>query len=297
MSAYEFMAAEEATAVRNSWPTAAMCRALGVSRSGFHDFKTREPSARAQRRAVLAAKIEDVHKESKCRYGSPRVTRALRRQGETVSRKTVAAIMAERQLVARRKRKFRRTTDSRRTVRVAPNLLQRNFHASAPNQVWVTDVTALWTLAGWVYLAAIIDLFSRRVVGWAVSEHNDTELALLALRRALFSRKPDLGLVHHSDRGSPYASDDYIVELDRHRMQRSMSRKGDCWDNAVAESFFSTLEFECVEGHVFIDRTDASRVVGAFINGFYNSSRLHSTNGFVSPIEFEAAFFLNHKAA
>ena len=295
MSAFEFIGTEKAS--QSSWSVSAMCAALGVSCSGYHAHAKRSPSERARRREKLTAEVITIYEESGARYGSARITKALRRKGERVTKKTVATVMALNSLRARPKKKYKATTDSRNTTRIAPNILERDFTTSRPNQVWVTDVTAYWTLGGWVYLAAIIDLFSRRIVGWAISEHNDTQLALLALRRAHFARKPPRGVVHHSDRGSPYASDDYIAALALMGMERSMSRKGDCWDNACAESFFSTLEFECVRGATFGSLLRAERVLGDYIEGFYNPVRLHSTNDYVSPIEAEVSFFIASKSA
>lgn len=289
---YEFIEEEKA-----SFSVRSMCRALEVSPSGYYDWRSREPSERQRRRDDLAVKVKAVHLRSKETYGSPRVRAQLVRTGETVSEKTVAAIMQQEGLMARRRKRYKATTDSRETHRVAPNLLARNFTAEALNQVWVTDVTAVWTLTGWVYLAVILDLFSRRVVGWAMSEANDTALALAALGRAVASRRPLAGLVHHSDRGSPYASDDYIEALDALGAVRSMSRKGDCWDNAVAESFFATLELECLQGRAPATFLDAHRLVGGYIDGFYNPERLHSTIGFVSPIEYELLSALHQEAA
>ena len=204
-----------------------------------------------------------------------------------LSRKTVAKLMRAQGLAARPKRKFWATTDSRHTTRIAPNLLARDFTAARPNQVWVTDVTAVWTTVGWCYLAAILDLFARRVVGWALSDCNDTTLAITALEGALVARRPPRGLLHHSDRGSPYGSDEYIAVLDAHGINRSMSRTGDCWDNAVAESFFASFDHECRRRYRFHDLADAQGVVGDYIDNFYNPERLHSTLDYLSPIEFE----------
>jgi putative transposase len=209
----------------------------------------------------------------------------------------VAKIMRENKFIARTKRRYKATTDSRNTKRIADNVLQRDFTAESVNQVWVTDVTAIWTNFGWAFLAVILDLFSRRVVGWAMSENNDTTLALAALDRALTLREPLPGLVHHSDRGSPYGSDDYIKRLDAFGIVASMSRKGDCWDNAVAESFFSTLEFECRGRYAFSSFESARDTIGDYIDGFYNLNRLHSTLGYLSPIEFEIASALHHQPA
>jgi len=294
MSAFEFINAEKAT---KRWSVVAMCRVLGVSPSGYYASLNRSPSERAKRRAMLESKVRAVHDGSGQRYGSVKVTRALRQQGEVVSEKTVAKLMAKNSLVARPKRKFKKTTDSRHSERIADNLLERDFTSSAPNQVWVTDVTAYWTREGWLYLATIIDLYARRVVGWAVSERNDTALALLALRRAFFARRPEPGLIHHSDRGSPYASDEYIAQLERSGMLRSMSKKGDCWDNAVAESFFSTLEFECVRGVTFESHSALTSELREYIDKFYNPKRIHATIGYVCPVEAELVFQLKAQAA
>jgi transposase InsO family protein len=198
---------------------------------------------------------------------------------------------------ARPRRAYRVTTDSRFTKRTAANLLDRNFTASRPNEVWVTDVTALLDLGGWVYLAAIIGLYARRIVGRALSESNDTRLALDALGDAVRQRRSPRGLMHHSERGSPYGSDDYVAELDRPGFVRSMSRKGNCWDNAVAESFFSTLEHESIQGRIFADIEQVRGVLVDYFDNFYNPIRLHSTNGFKSPIVRELDFLFQPRAA
>lgn len=289
---YELIEEEKA-----SFGVSSLCRALEVSASGYYDWRSRGPSERQRRRDDLTIKVKSVHHRSKCTYGSPRVRAQLVRMGETVSEKTVAEIMQQEGLRARRRKRYKATTDSRETHRIAPNRLARNFVAEAPNHAWVTDVTAIWTLTGWVYLAAILDLFARRVVGWAMSETNDTALALAALNRAVTSRQPGPGLLHHSDRGSPYGSDDYINALDDIGAVRSMSRKGDCWDNAVAESFFATLEHECLQGRSPATFVDAHRLVGGYIDTFYNTERLHSTIGLVSPVEFELRSALLQEAA
>ena len=195
--------------------------------------------------------------------------------------------MRERKLVARTRRRFRTTTDSKHEFPIAPNLLARDFTATAPDRAWVTDITFLWTAQGWLYLAVILDLFSRRVVGWATSQNVDRHLALAALDSSLARRRPAPGLVHHSDRGSTYASGDYRKALDARGIQCSMSRKGDCWDNAVAESFFSTIKRELEGIDDFESRLGATLAIGAYIDGFYNIQRRHSANDYTSPIEFE----------
>jgi len=280
---YEIIDAEKA-----NFPVRMMCRALSVSRSGYYESRNREPSQRDRRMAEVERKACAAFDASHGTYGSPRLAEQLRKNGETVSTKTVAKAMKNAGLVARTKRRFKVTTDSRDTKRIAPNLLARDFVADAPNSVWVGDVTALRLSSGWDYLAVLLDLYSRRVVGWQLSGSNDTQLAFDALRRALDSRQPGHGLIHHTDRGSPYASDDYIAELDRVGALRSMSRKGDCWDNAVAESFFGTLEQELVgQSDRWEDVEAARHAVGDYINHFYNAIRRHRTLGQRSPVDFE----------
>ena len=274
-------------AEKTNYPVEVLCDVLGVSRSGFYAWKQRPPSARSKRRARLAVEIAAVHKKSKRRYGSPRVCRALRATGEKVSPKTVARVMRENGIVGKQKRRSRRTTDSKHTNPIAPNLLQRQFAPKQANQVWAGDVTYIATAMGWAYLAVLLDLFSRRVVGWAMSTKNDTDLALAALQRALRGRLIPVGLVHHTDRGSPYASGDYRKALDERGILASMSRKGDCWDNACAESFFATARVELIDDERYSTPAEAEVSIGNYIERFYNTERMHSYLGYVSPIEFE----------
>jgi putative transposase len=229
-----------------AFPVVALCRMLKVSPSGYYASLARPISSHAQRDAELSKQIKVVPHASKRRYGSPRVHADLKASGAHVACKRVARLMRENRLVALRPRRFRTTTDSNHNLPIAPNLLERDFTALRPNQSWVTDITYLWTQQGWLYLAIVIDLFSRRVVGWATSRNVDRHLALAALNMALVSRRPGKGLVHHSDRGSTYASDDYRNILNDEGIECSMSRKGDCWDNAVAESFFASIKLEIV---------------------------------------------------
>lgn len=266
----------------------ALCRALQVSRSGFHAWAKRRPSQHSRDDARLAAHIVVAHERSLRTYGSTRVQKDLKASGLCTSRRRVARLMRDRGLEGRPKRRRAwKTTDSAHDSPIAPNILGRMFRADAPDTAWVADVTAIPTDEGWIYLAVVIDLFSRRAVGWAMSEANDTGLALEALSAATRSRRPAAKLVHHSDRGSPYASDAYRAELARIGAVASMSRRGDCWDNAVAESFFSTLTFELLDRTEFVTRSQARRAVGAYIDGFYNIRRRHSTIDYLSPIEFE----------
>jgi len=223
------------------YPVRVLCRTLAVSCAGFYAWCRRGLSLRAQQDAVLKVEIRAAHAASGKRYGSPRIHADLKAQDQHVGRKRVARLMREESLEGQRKRRFRVTTDSRHSHPVAANELKRNFTTSSPNKIWVTDITYIWTREGWMYLAAILDLFSRRVVGWSIDSHIDRSLALDALAMALKTRRPEPGLLHHSDRGIQYASVEYQSQLQDRGIICSMSRKGDCWDNAVAESFFSTL--------------------------------------------------------
>jgi transposase InsO family protein len=279
---FAFIAAREV-----AFPVSAMCRMLGVTKSGFYAWKTRPKPERERRDAQLAARVAAVHQRSRRTYGSPRVHRELKARGVRVGKKRVERLMRESGIQGRSKRRFKRTTDSRHGGPIAPNVLDRRFDVSEPNTVWVTDVTAIATDEGWLYLAPMLDLCSRRVLAWAASEHNDTALALEVLREAVRRRRPPRGFLHHSDRGSPYASDDYRAELRAYGACQSMSGKGDCWDNAVAESFFATLRAELVDHVRFITRAEALRAIGDYIDNFYNVERRHSHLDYLSPLEFE----------
>lgn len=282
---------------RAQYPVNVLCDVLGVSRSGFYASSRRPVAARTSEDARLVVEIRLVHKRLRGTYGSPRMHRELRAKGYRVSRKRVERLMRENGLKARLKRRFRRTTDSNHTQPIAPNILQRAFATSAPDEAWVTDVTYIATNEGWLYLAVILDLFSRRVVGWATSSVNDRMLALTALTAAVRLRRPRPGLVHHSDRGSPYASDDYRAALRARGMVASMSRKGDCYDNAVAESFFATARAELLDHERFETRADAVAALTEYIDGFYNTVRRHSYTGYVSPMEFELKRLTRREAA
>jgi putative transposase len=280
---FAFIASKEV-----AFPVLAMCNVLGVTRSGFYAWKKRPTSARARADAQLAVEVAATHDKSRKRYGSPRIHRALRKKGVRVGAKRIARLMRAAGIVGRQKRRFRRTTDSNHLNPIAPNVLARDFEPAAPNHAWVGDVTYIATAEGWSYLAVLLDLCSRRVVGWAMSTTNDTALALAALQAAVTTRRAvPRGLVHHTDRGSPYASDDYRKALAQHGMTQSMSRTGDCWDNAVAESFFATLRAELVDHESYDSARAAERSIGDYIENFYNVERLHSHLDYVSPIEFE----------
>lgn len=279
---FELIAAEEA-----NYPKALMCRALGLSRSGHHAFRTRGPGQRQSEEKRIDMMVAAIFAEMKGRYGAPRVEQELRLRGVCTSRKRVAASMKRQNLVARRRRRRTRTTDSTHGEKIAPNLLQRDFSTSAPDQVWVADTTYLPVFVGFIYLVVVIDLFSRKVVGWAVGPQHDADLVCEAFRRAVARRRPPQGLIFHSDRGSEFAAADFRRLLKTAGAQQSMSRKGDCWDNAVAESFFSTLEFELRPGAAWRTAEDAEPELFTFIERFYNTTRLHSTNGYKSPCQTE----------
>jgi len=266
-----------------------LCRVLQVRRSGYYAWCSREEPARNVQDRQLVVAIRALFEEMKRCYGSPRLCRELRTRGTRVCRHRVARLMREQRLQARRRRKFVCTTDSRHALPTPSNLLDRKFTVDAPDRVWAGDVTFLPTAEGWLYLAVLLDLYSRRVVGWAMSERNDEALTLAALQMAIDQRQPGLGLLHHSDRGTTYASCGYQDVLAKHGMVCSMSRKGNCWDNAVVESFFSTLDIECARGVAFSSRATARRQVVNYILAFYNPTRLHSSLGYMSPMEFERA--------
>jgi len=270
-----------------AFPVVVLCRVLMVSTSGYYASLARPVSQHARRDEELLKQVKSSHSTSKRRYGSPRVHADLKASGTKVGCKRVARLMRENSLVAVSRRRFRKTTDSKHDFPIAPNLLERDFTAVKPNASWVTDITFIWTLQGWLYLAVIIDLFSRRVVGWATSRNVDRHLALAALHMAVRKRRPNGDLVHHSDRGSTYASGDYRKALEKEGIECSMSRKGDCWDNAVAESFFSTLKREIENIDQFESWEAANISIAEYIDGFYNLHRRHSALNYNSPIEFE----------
>jgi transposase InsO family protein len=265
-----------------------MCRVLAVSPAGFYAWRRRPPSARAQDDVRLRGAVTVLHRRSRATYGAPRIHQDLRAAGERVARKRVARLLREAGLAGTTPRRFQVTTDSAHAQPVAPNHLDRQFAVRAPNRVWATDVTYIPTWAGWLYLAVVLDLGSRRVVGWAVSARLDRHLVLSALDRALTRRHPGAGLLVHSDRGSVYCSQDYQAQLDAAGIVCSMSRRGDCWDNAVVESFFATLKRELLARHRWPTREAATAAIAEYIDGWYNIHRRHSTLGYLSPVAYEA---------
>ena len=274
------------------WRVTTMCRVLEVSRAGYYSWRDRKQSQRAVRDAELTREIRQIHTESEAAYGSPRVHAKLRSRGMACARKRVARLMREDGLKAVIKRRYCVTTDSKHAGAIAPNLLQRRFAPEAvgePDSVWVGDITYIRTYEGFVYLATVIDLYSRRVVGWSMSANRDAGFTVSAMRDAIASRRPAPGLIFHSDRGKQYASSAFLSLLREHGIEPSMSRKGNCYDNAVAESFFGSLKREVINRRRWPTRSAARAAVFTYIEGWYNRRRLHTTLGFRSPEEFEMA--------
>lgn len=272
---------------RDSFPIARMCRTLGVSPSGYYAWRKRGPSPRHQRREEIALAAVEAYQESYGVYGYRKVHDDLQEQEVECCRETVRKILHEKGLFSRTKRKFVATTDSQHTMPVAKNLLDRQFEATGPNQKWAADITYLATDEGWLYLAVVMDLFSRRIIGWSMSDSLQSQLVLDALMMATAARRPGDDLLHHSDRGSQYASDAFQELLRRHNITCSMSRKGDCWDNAPVESFFGKLKTEWVHGKHYSTRKAAETDVFQYIELFYNRKRKHAALGYLSPVNFE----------
>jgi putative transposase len=266
-------------------PVRTLCRALGVSASGFYASQQRAPSSRARTDGRLRLQLRAAHRASGGTYGSPRLYQALQQQGERVGRNRVIRLMRVEQLRGRPRRRFTRTTATDPTARPAANLLGQRFTTARPNRVWVADITALPTTDGWLYLAVLLDLYSRRIVGWATAPTLETSLALEAWQRAVTLRRRAPAM-HHSDRGCQYTSAAYQRALAQHHVRCSMSRRGNCYDNAVVESFFRTLKVELADRPQG-SRDETSRRIGDYIDGFYNTRRLHSTLDYRSPAQFE----------
>jgi putative transposase len=272
---------------KEEFPVQRLCKVLGVSQSGYFAWRRRPASSRQREDLVLLAHIRSAFALSNETYGSPRMTRELQESGLRVGRRRTARLMRENGLKARQKRRFKRTTDSHHPLPIAPNLLDQDFSAERPNEKWNADLSYVWTGEGWLYLAVVLDLFARRVVGWAASDRLHKELPLEALRKALAIRQPSAGLIHHSDRGSQYCSVAYQAVLKEHGILVSMSGKGNCFDNAVVETFFKTLKSEMVWRTAFQTRAEARDAIARYIDGFYNPVRRHSTLDFISPAQFE----------
>jgi putative transposase len=272
------------------FPVDLMCQVLDVSRSGYYAWRDRPRSQQAQREAELVEQIREIHTASRGNYGSPRVWFELAKRGVRCSQNTVARLMRQYGIRSKTKRRFVvRTTDSRHDHPVAANRLNRQFEQPLPNQAWAADITYIPTAEGWLYLAAVIDLCSRKIVGWSTADHLRAELVCDALQMAVTHREPTDKLLHHSDRGVQYACDDYQGLLSRHGMIPSMSRTGNCYDNAVMESFFGTLKTELIHHETYATRAEAQLALFDYIEVYYNRQRRHSTLGYMTPAEFEAS--------
>jgi transposase InsO family protein len=269
------------------FPVDFMSEIFGVSKSGYYAWRNRDNSEKEAKELKLLRAIEDVHRSSRKNYGSPRIFNQLIGMGHKVGKTKVEKTMKKHGIRAKTKRKFRHTTDSKHHLPVAPNLLERNFSPEKPNQTWASDLTYVWTKEGWLFLAVIVDLFSRQVVGWSLNKTMTKELVCSALRQAYFRRKPGTGLVFHSDRGSQYCSKEFRAQLKQYQMLQSQSRKANCWDNACVESFFHTLKTEMIYHEDFETRDEARRAIFEWVEAFYNRQRIHSTLGYKSPVDFE----------
>jgi putative transposase len=275
---------------KDSFSINMMCRLCGVSRSGYYAWAQREPSNRVLKDIVLLEEIREVHKESRGTYGSPRIVKELKEGGIEVGRRRISRLMQENGITGSPPKRFKVTTDSKHSLAVADNVLNRDFNPDTPNRAWATDISYVRTWEGWMYLAVVIDLFSRRVVGWSMARHMRAELCLDALSMALGQRSPQPNMLHHSDRGSQYASHDYRDALRYRGIVCSMSGKGDCWDNAAVESFFATLKKELIHRRPWPTVREVRSAIVEYIEVFYNRKRKHSTLGYISPVEFERRF-------
>ncbi|MEE8056933.1 MAG: IS3 family transposase [Pseudomonadales bacterium] len=276
---------------QKAYPVTLLCEVMEVSRSGYYKFINTAATGVSLETVRLKADCNTLFAASRQSYGSRRMAKGMRVQGYSLGRYQARTLMKKLGLQVKIKKRFCVTTDSKHAYPVANNILARQFDVNAPNQVWGTDLTYLWTQAGWVYLAVVIDLFSRQVAGWALKPHMTTNLVLEALRKAFWARKPEKGLLHHSDRGSQYASDAYQAELKQFGMTCSMSRKANCLDNSVVERFFRSLKSECTHHYQFANAQQAEQVVRDYILMFYNSHRLHSYLGYQSPMQYEKQYF------
>jgi putative transposase len=272
----------------NHFSVRMMCKMLAVSPSGYYDWRDRPLSTRAQENAILAGKIKAIFDDENSRAGAKRIAKRLKQEGASVSRHRIARIMQLHGWRAKAARKFKATTNSNHKLPVAPNLLQQNFSASKPNEKWVSDITYVWTEEGWLYLAVVMDLYSRMVVGWSMSERMTSKLVIDALQMAIWRRKKPHGVIIHSDRGSQYCSHEYQKLLADNGFICSMSKRGDCYDNASMESWNHSFKVEAIHGERFSTRTDAKNHVFEYIDVYYNRKRLHSRLGYLSPVYFEA---------
>lgn len=272
---------------KNNFPIKMMCKILHVSSSGYYDWQNRKPSKRFEEKTRLTAEIKRIFDEEKSRAGSIRITKRLKSEGEIVGKNRIAKIMRENKWRAKAAKKYKATTNSDHKLPVAPNLLNQNFYANKPNEKWVSDITYIWTDEGWLYLATVMDLYSRKLIGWSLSERMTSKLVINALKTALWSRGMPNNIILHSDRGSQYCSAAYQDLLRENKLICSMSKRGDCYDNAAMESWNHSFKVEAIHGEKFKTREDAKKQVFEYIEVYYNRKRLHSTIGFLSPESFE----------
>jgi len=279
---------------RSEFSVKKMCKLLNVSRSGYFKWRNHKPSAQQKHKEEIQERIIYHYNDSNKRYGSPKITQQLLKEGYTISERTVSIYMKELGIRSCVSKKYKvKTTDSNHLYPVAPNKLNQNFVAPAPNTVWVADITYIPCREGRLYLATVLDLYTREIVGWELKGHMETQLILDALNKAYNSKRPGKGLLHHSDRGSQYASHDYREQLRTYKMEASMSRTGNCYDNACAESFFSLLKKELIQGRRFKTKREAHTEIYQYIEFFYNRKRIHSSLGYVSPVEYANQYYAN----
>lgn len=284
---YEFIHAN-----RSDYAVEEMCHVLNTSRSGYYIWLKQGEPKRIRRDKELLVKIKRSFEKNKERYGAPRIYKDLRAEKISCSKPRIARLMKENNLKAKAARKYKVTTDSSHSKPVAPNLLKQNFNVAAQNQVWVSDITYIWTMKGWLYLAIVLDLYSRKIVGWSMSNRINKELVINAFMQAYWKRKPDKGLIFHSDRGSQYASNNFRNLLKQFDIKQSMSGKGNCYDNAVAESFFKTIKVELINWETYYSRTQARTSIFEYIEAYYNKERRHSALNYLSPNDFEVNYRL-----
>jgi len=279
---------------KKAYPVELLCEVMDVSRSGYYEYLERKPSKKQQMQEKLIVTVKAIAQETRYSYGSRRVSRYLQKEGFSVGRAAARTLMKKAGIECKQRRRFCVTTQSKHTLPVAENILNRDFSVRLPNCVWVADISYLWTQEGWLYVAAVLDLFSRRIVGWSMADHMREALVQEAFQMALGRRQPAKGLLHHSDRGIQYTCSDYQASLKRAGIIISMSRKGNCWDNSVMERFWGSLKSECTDGKIYKTRDMAKIDVIDYIEMFYNSRRLHSTLGYLSPVQFENEFLLKN---
>jgi putative transposase len=282
---------------RKAYPVTVLCQVMEVSRSGFYQHLRTEPKKISKDQFALESATKELFQKSKKSYGARRISNGLRKQGFNVGRHQAGSLMHRLELRVESRRRFKVTTDSKHDHPIAPNHLNREFQVDVPDKVWASDITYIWTCQGWLYLAVVLDMFSRKVVGWSLQATMTADLVMEALAMAVGRRQPLHGLLHHSDRGSQYASEAYRKELVKYGMIASMSRKGDCWDNAVVERFFRSLKTELTDHNLYSTRAEARRDIIEYIEMFYNSNRFHSYLGYQSPAEFEEQYWNFQKAA